>query len=232
MSSEKFFVVLWGSLLLVGLMAVETLAQSPAPSRDSGASWDSGPIPGGPPGPGRGEGPRRGDGPRGERGMPFGPSDMGPGPRGDRMQPGEGMRRGGPFRGNQGDRGPGGPEGRGMQPPGPPGMWMDVDAMMKARDPQLYQLTMEDRDLERQSREQAEQYRQAGKDEQAKIREKLAQTVEKHFAVRQQLRTLEVKRLEEQVKQLHDKIDEREKNRREIVSKRITELTVPDDNRF
>jgi len=108
-------------------------------------------------------------------------------------------------------------------------MWMDFDAMMKARDPELYKITMEDRDLDRQSRELAWEFIRS---RDVKIKEQLAQIVDKHFAVRQQLRALEVKRLEEQVKQLHEKIDEREKNRKEIVAKRITELTAPEDDRF
>ena len=87
----------------------------------------------------------------------------------------------------------------------------------------------EDRDLERQTRDQADQYRRAGKDEQAKIKEKLAEIVTKHFEVRQQLRNLEVKRLDQQLKQLRDKIDQREKTRKTIVEKRIIELTGADE---
>ena len=109
---------------------------------------------------------------------------------------------------------------------------MDFESL-KTRDPELYNLTKEDRDLERQTRDQAEQYRHADKAEQAKIKEKLAEIVDKHFAVRQQLRTLEVKRLEQQVKQLRDRIDQREKERKDIVGKRIDELIeTADRERF
>jgi uncharacterized protein YPO0396 len=108
---------------------------------------------------------------------------------------------------------------------GPP---MDFESL-KTRDPELYNAMQQDRDLERQSRDQAEQYRRASKGEQSKIKETLAAIVDKHFAVRQQLRSLEVKRLEQQVKQLHDRIDEREKNRKDIVSKRIADLTATDE---
>ncbi len=108
-------------------------------------------------------------------------------------------------------------------------MRMDMESL-RTRDPELYKLMQQDRDLERQTRDQAEQYRRAGKDEQAKIKEKLAEIVNKHFAVRQQLRLLEVKRLEQQVKQLHDRIEQRDKNRKEIVGKRITELIGDDQS--
>ena len=100
---------------------------------------------------------------------------------------------------------------------------------LKTRDPELYKAMQEDRDLERQTRDQADQYRRASKDEQAKIKEKLLETVNKHFAVRQQLRNLEVKRIEQQLKELRDKIDQREKSRKEIVEKRIIELTGADE---
>jgi uncharacterized protein YPO0396 len=83
--------------------------------------------------------------------------------------------------------------------------------------------------LEGQTRELADQYRQASKDQRAKIKEKLTDIVGKHFEVRQTLRNLEVKRLEQQLKQLRDKIDQREKNRKDIVGKRVVELTSADD---
>ena len=100
---------------------------------------------------------------------------------------------------------------------------------MRTNDPELFKAMQDDFDLERQSRDLADQYRRARKDDQAKIKEKLVEIVNKHFEVRQQLRNLEVKRLEEQLKQLRDKIDQRTKNRKEIVDKRIIELTGADE---
>ena len=126
---------------------------------------------------------------------------------------------------------PGGPGENGPLPGGPGGIGRCRPASarlaaatrdfesLKTRDPELYKAMQEDRDLERQTRDQAEQYRRASKDEQAKIKEKLVEIVNKHFEVRQQLRNLEVKRLEQQLKQLRDKIDQREKNRKDIVEK-------------
>jgi PBP1b-binding outer membrane lipoprotein LpoB len=103
---------------------------------------------------------------------------------------------------------------------------------MKTNDPELFKAMQEDFDLERQSRDLADQYRRAGKDEQAKIKEKLVEIVNKHFQVRQQLRNLEVKRLDQQLKQLRDRIDQREKDRKTIVEKRVVELTGADEERF
>ena len=128
---------------------------------------------------------------------------------------------------------PDGPQGDRSLPPGPPPGFPprggnDLESL-KTRDPELYKAVREDRELERQTRDQAEQYRRADKGEQAKIKEKLAEIVNKHFQVRQQLRNMEVKRLEEQLKVLRSKIEQREKDRKEIVAKRITELTGADE---
>ncbi len=97
-------------------------------------------------------------------------------------------------------------------------------------DPELYKATQADRELESQSHVLAEQYRRAGSsDNKAKIKEDLVQIVNQHFEVRQQLRNLEVKRLEQQVKQLHDKIELRAKNRKDLIEKRMIELTGEDE---
>ena len=103
---------------------------------------------------------------------------------------------------------------------------MDFESL-KTRDPELYEAMQDDRDLERQTRDLAAQFSHSGE---VKIKEKLAEIVDKHFAVRQQLRMLEVKRLEQQVKQLRDKIEQREKDRKVIVAKRISELVGPSED--
>ena len=174
----------------------------PGPPDIRGNAGDDQPPPGGdrrPPRPPRGDGDRSGP-PEG----PDGPAENGP-PRGGP----DGMPPPGPL--------PGGPGGR------------DDFESLKTRDPELYKAMQEDRDLERQTRDQAEQYRRADKDEKAKIKDKLVELVGKHFEVRQQLRNLEVKRIEQQLKQLRDKIETREKNRKDIIQKRIVELTGADD---
>jgi len=97
-------------------------------------------------------------------------------------------------------------------------------------DPELYKATFEDQTLEQRSRELAGKYRQAGgSEDKGKIKKELVDTVNEHFEVRQQLRNLEVKRLEQQVKQLRDKIELRVKNRKDLVDKRIIELTGEDE---
>ncbi len=241
----KFSPLFCTGVMLAGLVASPALSQPTQPQdsrpRDSGSGWDNGPAPGGPQGPRGADGPRRPRAQRGnEDGQPDPPQDGDPrhgGPRGD-----QGDRRGPPDGlGGPGGRepgGPGGPEGRGPdgrgpdglggQPPGRFGPPMDFESL-KTHDPELYKAMQEDRDLERQTRDMAEHYHRTDMIGKANLKEKLAELVDKHFAVRQQLRTLEVKRLEQQVKQLRDRIDQREKDRKDIVGKHITELIGTDD---
>jgi hypothetical protein len=245
MSWLKLSAMLFSGALLVGLAASVAMSQETPPPRDSGNGWDNGPAPAGragSPREGR-EGPRHPQAQRDDGQTPPGRPQSRDDRDGNRQPPSDdNSRRPGPPPGEQGDRpapppGPEGPDANGPQPfhgpdgarPQPFGPPMDFEAI-KTRDPELYKAMQEDRDLERQTRDQADQYRRASKEDQAKIKDKLAEIVTKHFAVRQQLRTLEVKRLEQQVKELRDRIDQREKNRKEIVGKRIAELTGTDEN--
>jgi len=250
MSWLKFSLVLSTGVLLVGISSRIAMSQDAPPPRDCDIAWNDGPPTGGPeqgrpPRPQGGE--RRAMPPRGNEDGPPGPPEMRGGPDGDRPQPPRGERR--PLRpgedrdrrppqegpGGPGENGPppGGPEGDRPQPsgmqPGSPMRGREDFEMLKTRDPELFKAIQADHDLERQTHDQAEQYRRASKDEQANIKEKLVEIVSKHFEVRQQLRNLEVKRIEQQMKLLRDKIEQRAKNRKEIVEKRIIELTGADE---
>ncbi len=253
MSWLKFSLMLSTGVLLVGLSSRTAMSQGGPPPRDRDTAWDNAPVPGG-----REPGPppdaRRPQPPRGDQDGPPGPPDMRRGPNRGEPQPPRGAdeRRPGqpraerreprpPMEGTRGSRENGPPpdrrEGDRPQPPGPPPgspngyepRGREDFEMMRARDPELFQAMQADRELERATREMAEHYRQAGKDEQAKIKDKLVEIVGKHFEVRQQMRNLEVKRIEQQLKLLRGKIDQREKNRKEIIEKRIIELTGADE---
>ncbi len=254
MSKLKFSILLFTGGLLFGLSPTIALSQDAAPPRDHGDGWDNAPVagaaaPGGP------ADARRPQPPRGDQDGPPGPPEMRGDARDDQRQPPHGANprlfrqpraegRDRPARlegpGGRGENGPpraGGPEGDRPQPPGPPhGLppgfaprGREDFESLRTTDPELFKAVQEDRDLERQTRDQADQYRRANKDEQAKIKEKLVEIVNKHFEVRQQLRSLEVKHIEQQLKQLRDRIDQRTKNRKEIVDKRIIELTGADE---
>jgi hypothetical protein len=154
-----------------------------------------------------------------------------PGPPGDGPQ--------GPGR-----EGPPGP-GRDGRPPGPPAGFPDGPPpggpfsllgptgpdmqMMRRHDPEMHKLLQAEFDLDRQSRELARDFREADKEEQAAIKEKLSKVVADHFASRQQRRALEVKRLEEEVKRLHESIERRSKAQDTIVKSRLSELLGTED---
>jgi hypothetical protein len=79
----------------------------------------------------------------------------------------------------------------------------------------------------------AVQYRQASTADREKIKSQIAEVVGKHFDVRQQRRALELKRLEQQLKDLREAMDRRSKARKDIVERRVSELTgQPDEMGF
>jgi hypothetical protein len=227
MTWMKFSVLLVPGFVLAGLQPTAVLSQDKPAAKAQSDDWDRGPVSGGQAG--------RPKPPRDVQGGPGGRPDDGGGPRRpprDRPGPPDGPDgpQGGPGR----PQGPGGPDGeRRGPPPGFPPRGHEGFESLKTTDPELYTAINEDRNLDRQACDQAELYRHAGKDERAKIKEKLTEIVGKHFEARQKLRILEVKRLEQQLTQLREKIDQREKSRKEIVDKRILQLTSPDpEDRF
>ncbi len=224
----------------------------PMPGGHDGQLAQRGPDGFGPPGPPRdgdddrpppppGQGPGQGRGPQADRGQPQGPppdggqgGPMGPPP--ERRGPGFGDRQpqGPPPEGGQGrqpmpPRGGPGQQPDGRQPMGPPGGPRDDWQSMQKKDPEMFALVKQDMELERQTRELAMQYRQASKDERDKLKPQIEEVVGKHFDVRQQRRTLELKRMEQQLQQLRETIDRRGKARKEIVEKRVSELTGQGD---
>ncbi|MEN6458955.1 MAG: hypothetical protein ABFC63_08485 [Thermoguttaceae bacterium] len=98
-------------------------------------------------------------------------------------------------------------------------------ASLEKKDPELFALIKKDMEFERQTRELAKQYRDASEADQPKVKEQIAEVVGKHFDIRQQRRALELKRLEQELQRLRDTMDHRSKARKEIVERRVSELT-------
>jgi hypothetical protein len=123
-----------------------------------------------------------------------------------------------------------GPSDRDGNRPPPEPRWPqdDLNALEK-NDPEMYKLLKQDVDLERQTRELAMQYRRAPKEQRDKIRTQIQELVNKHFDVRHQRRLLEVKRLEEDLQRLRETLARREKARKNLVDKRVSELLGTDD---
>jgi hypothetical protein len=159
------------------------------------------------------------------------------------MMPGGGMFPGGmpQMRGKQnppaGRGGAGGMPGMmpgGMRPGGMPmgaGMYGGVPNPwgLQQSDPEMFKLQQKDMDLERESRQLASQYQGAEKEEREKIKKEVANVVDKQFEVRQERRKLELKRLEEELKRLHEIVDLRAKARKELTDKRVSELIGPEE---
>jgi len=224
-----------GMGLLLSQMAWSQEKAPPPGGREKPAAADDDFPP--PPPPPKDRDPR-GPRPPGE----FGPPDK-PAPWHDygarRLRDGD-DRRGPPDRPDrpdwQRDRPPGPPDrpdGPGRpgpgRPPGPP-RWPHGDwESLEQYDPEMFKLLQQDYQLDRETQELAMQYRQAPADQREALKKKLEESVGRHFEARQQRRSLELKRLEEQLDRLRESIDKRNKNQKEIVNRRVSELLGVDD---
>jgi hypothetical protein len=121
------------------------------------------------------------------------------------------------------------PGGRGQFGPGSP---MPNPFGMRPNDPEMEKLIRTDVELDRQSRDLAERFRGASKDEQDDIKKKLSDVVTKQFEARQERRTLELKHLEDEIKRIRESIDKRNQGKQQIVDRRVSELLGQDDNSF
>ncbi|MBN1911555.1 MAG: hypothetical protein JW818_17570 [Pirellulales bacterium] len=93
----------------------------------------------------------------------------------------------------------------------------------------LSNLAQADHILAVQSNELAERFRRSEGEERAKIRERLVQTVNKHFEVRQERREFELKQVEKEVERLRNAIKRRSEAREAIVERHIRRLTGEKD---
>jgi hypothetical protein len=139
-------------------------------------------------------------------GPPRGPDDRQPGP-----PPGD---DGPPRR-----HGPPGP-GPDRQPGGPRPDW----AAAEKNDPEMYKLMQAENDLDRRTHELARDYRDASQEGRAKIKQDVQKLVTQQFEARQQHRALQLKRLEDELKRFRDGMERREKDRQQIIEKRVSEL--------
>ena len=104
---------------------------------------------------------------------------------------------------------------------GPPHDWHRLEQ----DDPEMYALLKSDFEMERKSLEISSQLRQLPRDQRVKLKEELTTLLNEHFDVRQKRRQLQIKRMEEEFKKLRDAVTKRDESRKEIVGKRLNELT-------
>ena len=106
----------------------------------------------------------------------------------------------------------------------PAGLFERELAHLREHDPEMYELEIADRDLEKRTFELAQLLRQAPPDKRAELKAELSAEVKAHFDARQKRRMLQLKRLEEELQRLRESIERREQSRDEIIGRRISEL--------
>jgi S-adenosylmethionine synthetase len=95
---------------------------------------------------------------------------------------------------------------------------------MENNDPEMNKLIKAQIDLDRSTREAAKGYREAPKEQRAKLKEDLKKLVTVQFETHQQRRKLELTRFEEELKKLRDATDHREKIKQQLIDKRVSDL--------
>lgn len=140
--------------------------------------------------------------------------------------PQEGFRKPGSGR-------PEGPNPGAMLPPPPPtGPFQNWDQLEKS-DPELFKLLKQDAELDRTTRQLTMQYRQTvDADSKAEIGAQLAETVAKHFDVRQKRRALELERLEKELNRMKELFEKRNSSRDKIIEQRLKELKGEEESLF
>lgn len=101
---------------------------------------------------------------------------------------------------------------------------------MRQNDPEMFRLVQEDDELDRRTHELGTQFRQAPPEQRERMQRELREMVNKQFEVRQQRRTLELKRIENELQRLREAIERRAKNREQLIERRVAELTGREDD--
>jgi septal ring factor EnvC (AmiA/AmiB activator) len=114
--------------------------------------------------------------------------------------------------------------------PGQPGPRQPDFEAMRHNDPEMFKLVQEDNELDRRTREMGVQFRQAPPEQRERMKQEIHQLVNKQFEVRQQRRTLELKRIEGELQRLREAIERRAKNREQLIERRVSELTGREDD--
>lgn len=95
-------------------------------------------------------------------------------------------------------------------------------------DKEMQELVKKEQDFSKKTSELVASLKGATAEKKAEIKTQLIASVEAHFAVRQEQRELQLKRIEEEVKKLREAIEKRNTSKKEIIERRIAELTGED----
>ena len=119
-----------------------------------------------------------------------------------------------------------------LPPPPPTGPFQNWEQLEKS-DPELFKLLKQDAELDRTTRQLTMQYRQTvDADSKAEIGAQLAETVAKHFDVRQKRRALELERLEKELNRMKELFEKRNDSRDKIIEQRLKELKGEEESLF
>ena len=104
---------------------------------------------------------------------------------------------------------------------------------LKDRDPQMYELRVEDLRLTYESRHLAEEYQRLLREDEDNaaedVRDELMELIESHFDVRQAIRERELARLEQRIEDLREQIEARADDRDELIEQRAAKLVGTED---
>jgi hypothetical protein len=96
----------------------------------------------------------------------------------------------------------------------------------------MREFNQKDQELERRTRELAEQYRHATGENRNRLREQVKDAVEEHFKVRQGRREAELKRLEVQLERLRKTVELHQQKSGEVIDRRVSALLGDDGLEF
>jgi hypothetical protein len=95
-------------------------------------------------------------------------------------------------------------------------------------DKEMQELMKKEADLSKKTTELVSSLKGAAADKKTELRTQLIAAVEEHFAIRQAQREHQLKRIEDEVKKLREAIEKRNTSKKEIIERRIAELTGED----
>ncbi|MDI6732647.1 MAG: hypothetical protein QME16_01775 [Planctomycetota bacterium] len=102
---------------------------------------------------------------------------------------------------------------------------------LRKRDPERYEQVLKERTMEKEAKELAIRYRESGdKEEREKVKKEIRKQLEGLFDKREAQRETEIKRLEDELAKLKEKMKVRKANRDKIIERRQKELLGEEDD--
>ncbi|MEM9418945.1 MAG: hypothetical protein AAGA25_07855 [Planctomycetota bacterium] len=103
---------------------------------------------------------------------------------------------------------------------------------LQKRDPEMFELRIQDISLDQQAKQLVKQLREARKaDDKGRYKElyeQLETKVAEQFDVRQQIRAMEIEALKQKLEELEQSLDDRDDDRKDLIEQRINELAGPE----